>query len=92
MLYSDFMATKAKTYVFREGESLKIYPGVDTPRLNFFKLKELLLSKDLSRNEELNWISKWNYRFLDGQDIDGWHTTFNSFPRSGNTMLRGWTE
>ena len=55
-------------------------------------MKELLLSKDLERNSELDWIRDDNFRFLDGEDIAGWHTTFSSFPRSGNTMLRKWFE
>jgi hypothetical protein len=56
--------------------------------LNFKQLRDLLLSKDLSRNDELSWVSKNNYRFLDGEDMAGWHTTFTSFPRSGNSFLR----
>ena len=68
--------------------SLKLYPKTDTPTINLEHLRQLLLSKDIKRNAEFDWISGNNYRFLDGNDITGWHTTFSSFPRSGNTMLR----
>jgi hypothetical protein len=35
------------------------------------QLKEILLSKDLSKGQELDWIANGDYRFLDGEDIDG---------------------
>ena len=67
---------------------MKLYPKETTAVTNLEQLRDLLLSTDLSRNSELDWIDGKNFRFLDGKDIDGWHTTFTSFPRSGNTMLR----
>lgn len=56
--------------------------------MNFAQLKELLLSKDLSRSAELDWISSKNLRFLDGTDITGQQIAFQSYPRSGNSFLR----
>ena len=55
-------------------------------------MKEILLSKDLSRNQELDWIASGEIRFLDGEDIDGDKVSFQSFPRAGNSMLRKFLE
>ena len=52
-------------------ERCRIRPGPDTPVINFGLLKELLLSTDLARNAELEWVSGKNLRFLDGTDIYG---------------------
>ena len=54
----------------------RVRPGPETPTVNLAKLKELLLSKDLSRNSELDWVSSKNLRFLDGTDIEGQHIAF----------------
>ena len=67
-------------------------PKSDTPTVNLKQLKEILLSKDLSRDRELDWIANGEIRFLDGEDIDGEKVCFQSFPRSGNTMLRKFLE
>ena len=66
----------------------RIRPGPDTPTVNLAQLKELLLSKDLSRNSELDWVSSKNLRFLDGTDINGQYIAFESIARSGNSFLR----
>ena len=42
-----------------------IVPKKDTPTVKFSWLKDLLLSKDLSREKELDWIDSEGYRFLD---------------------------
>ena len=63
-------------------------PKPDTPTVNLKKLKEILLSKDLSRDKELDWMEAQGCRFLDGEDIDGDKICFQSFPRSGNVMTR----
>ena len=49
----------------------RIRPGKDTPTVNIAWLKELLLSKDLTRQSELDWVSQEGYRFLDGKDLFG---------------------
>ena len=67
-------------------------PGPDTPVVNFKWLKELLLSKDLSRNEELEWIKDSGYRFLDGEDMKGNTLSLSSFPRTGNSFMRRFIE
>ena len=50
------------------------------------------MSKDLSRCQELDWIANGETRFLDGEDIDGDRICFQSYPRSGNSMLRKFLE
>ena len=52
-------------------ERLALRPKIETPTVNLKQLKEILLSKDLSRGQELDWIANGDYRFLDGEDIDG---------------------
>lgn len=69
MLFSDRFAQVFPTYEL--DEDCKIRPGPETPRVNFAYLKELLLSNDLSRNEELSWVTPKSLRFLDGQDMLG---------------------
>lgn len=54
MLYSDRMHRVYPTY--KLDERLRLVPGPDTPTVNFSVLKEILLSKDLSRNAELEWV------------------------------------
>jgi len=67
-------------------------PKEDTPTVNFNHLKELLLSKDLSRGAELEWANT-ETRFLDRTvDMNGNIISFCSFPRSGNSMLRKYLE
>ena len=56
----------APSYKIARNENLKLYPGPDTPTVNLRQLMELLLSKDLSKNSELDFISENNFRFLDG--------------------------
>ena len=66
-------------------------PGPKTERVNFTELKELLLSKDLSRATEID--TKSDLRFLDGKvDMQGNMVAFQSFPRTGNTFLRRFIE
>ena len=73
-------------------DRLVFRPKSDTPTVNLKELKEILLSKDLKRDQELEWISSGVYRFLDGEDINGDKIAFQSFPRSGNSMLRKFLE
>lgn len=71
---------------------MRLIPGPDTPTVNFAWLKELLLCKDLARNSELDWV-KSGLRFLDGSvDLAGNRIGFVSYPRTGNTMTRGYLE
>ena len=66
----------------------RIKPGKDTPRVNLEWLKELLLSKDMSRESELDWVQSEGYRFLDGKNTFGNMAALQSPPRSGNTFFR----
>ena len=70
-------------------DKCRIKPKKDTPVVSFKWLKELLLSKDLDRADELNWANNGEYRFLDEkEDLTGNMVAFQSFPRCGNTFLR----
>jgi hypothetical protein len=52
----------------------------------------VLLSKDMARSSELDW-TKQELRFLDASiDMTGNRIGFVSFPRTGNTMSRGYIE
>ena len=54
---------------------------------------ELLLSKDLSRVSELDWISQGPARFLDNSvEMTGNKVGLVSFMRSGNTFLKRFIE
>jgi hypothetical protein len=89
-LYSDLIHRVYPTY--KLDDRLRLVPGPDTPTVNFSVLKELLLSKDLSRNDELEWVDS-GLRFLDGTvDLAGNRVCFPSFPRTGNTMTRATIE
>ena len=68
-LFSDRVHRLWPTYVLNSRCAVR--PGPLTVTTNFAQLKELLLSKDLSRNSELDWVSTKHLRFLDGTDITG---------------------
>ena len=89
-LFSDRVKRMFPSYVL--GDNLRLVPGPDTPVVNFAALKEVLLSKDPQRNQELEW-SKKELRFLDQKgDMLGNRVCFASFPRTGNTMTRNYVE
>ena len=69
MFFSDRFTQTFPSYVL--DDRIRIRPGPETPVTNFANLKELLLSKDVARNAELDWVSSKNLRFLDGTDISG---------------------
>ena len=61
--------------------------------VNFDQLRDLYLSKDLSRMAELEWLSKGPARFFDNKvDLTGNRIGMASFPRSGNSFLRKFLE
>lgn len=77
---------------YRLTDGLRLVPGPDTPTVNFTQLREILLSEDLTRNEELSW-TKGSLRFLDASvEMDGNRICFASFPRTGNSMTRKYIE
>ena len=52
------------------------------------------MSKDLSKNDELDWTNK-QFRFLDANEdlaLTGDRMCFLSWPRTGNTMTRSFLE
>lgn len=90
-LMSDYMTHKYPQLVM-DAEGV-LHPKADAPVVNFYQLKELLLSKDLSRLRELDWISQEQNRFLDNTvDMTGNRVGLDSFPRSGNSFLRKFLE
>ena len=87
-LFSDKFAQQFPTYELNVTSGLA--PTEKTPVLNFNQLKELLLSKDLSRMNELGGNE---YRFLDREvDIIGNRVAIQSFVDSGETILRRFME
>jgi hypothetical protein len=82
-------------------ENLSFVPKPDTPTINFNQWKELMLSKDLSRLRELDWIDNavdpgsriFKQRFLDNTvNMDGNHVALCSYPRAGNSLTRSYLE
>ena len=71
-------------------DRLRIRPSSETPTVRFTNLKEILLSTDLTRNAEIDWVGPKKYRFLDGTDLalTGQQVCFQSLPRTGNSFLR----
>ena len=55
-LYSDYFTIKYSQCDL-DRETGILHPKANTPVVNFNELKELLLSKDLSRVSELDWIA-----------------------------------
>ena len=53
-LFSDRFVKVFQGYVV--DRRVRVRPGPDTPRVNFQWLKDVLLSKDLERNQELDWV------------------------------------
>ena len=64
MLFSDRIAQLYPSFLL--DERCRVRPGPQTPVVSFTQLTDLLLSTDLSRECELDWISSSNLRFLDG--------------------------
>lgn len=89
-LYSDRMTRVFPGLVLNDRQILNAGPG--TPTLNYKQLKSLLLSKDLGRNREFDWLQGRNFRFLDGEDLGDNQVAFVSAPRSGNSFLRCFLE
>ena len=68
-LFSDRVTRLFPTYVL--DDRLHVRPGPNTPRVNLLHMRELLLSRDLTRNAELEWVQMNTLRFLDGTDTMG---------------------
>ena len=85
-LYSDRIHRMWPGYVL--DNRCRVRPGPDTTTVNLVSLQALLLSTDLGRNAELDWVSGKNLRFLDQAETMGQQVCFQSFPRTGNSFLR----
>ena len=68
-LFSDRIERLYSSYDLTDRLTFRPKPG--TPTVNLKQLKEILLSKDLERDQELEWIQSGVFRFLDGEDITG---------------------
>ena len=79
---------------YKLDNDFRFYPGPKTKTLNFLKMKELLLSTDLSRYAELEQITAGGKcYFLDGKHhMHGDRVAFQYFPRSGGTHMRRYLE
>lgn len=89
-LFSDRMSKKYPSYTY-DCKLVRVLPGKDSPKINFNDLREILLSKDLSRYSELPETSGKNFLFLDGEaDTRGFRSTLISYPRSGNSFMRNY--
>ena len=76
---------------FTLDKDLKLIPK-EHKTVKFDYVKDLLLSKDLSRLPELQELGN-NPKFLDRScNLDGQRICFASFPRTGNTFLRTFIE
>ena len=73
-LYSDRVTRLFPGYILTDRQFIR--PGPETPTVNLVKLRELLLSQDLARNAELEWVSASSLRFLDGTDTRGNQVAF----------------
>lgn len=98
-LFSDRIRRVFPQYTL--GRYLVFMPKPDTPTINFDEFKRLMLSKDLSRLSELDWIDKkiewrsriFQQRLLDGKvDMTGNRVALSSYPRAGNSLTRSYLE
>lgn len=89
--FSDRLKRKHPSYT-ADAKTGRILPGPNSPVINFKTLKEIFLSTNLERNEELFDTSGKISQYFDGEDIQGDHIALMSYPRSGNSFLRGYVQ
>ena len=71
----------------------RLDPKPETPAINFLELRKILLSKDLMRQKDIEWIRSGPARFLDNTiDMTGNKVALTSYPRSGNTLVKKFLE
>ena len=61
-------------------------------RVNFKQLRATLTSSDPALMDEHSYIWDGEFRFLDGESLEGNRIGFASIPRSGNSFLRRYCE
>ena len=71
---------------------MNLLAGPETPTVNLGELTSLLKSSDAELWARSKWIFDGTVRFLDGQPNLSNKIAFCSFPRSGNSFLRKYTE
>ena len=77
---------------YKLNDKMRIEPLPETQTVNLFELEELLKSKDEVAWEKSKWIYDGTLRYLDGEPIRSNKIALASFPRSGNTFLRKYTD
>lgn len=91
MLYSDRIRAVFPGYIL--DKSNRIIASSLTPTLNFERMIELYLTKDLSRDKEFDWVALQKDRFLDKSiDMKSHGVAFCSYVRAGSSMLRKYLE
>ena len=87
--YTEWFNKYNKGYELDENQRVINLP--ETKTVNLSTLFEILKSHDPALLEANQWIFDGERRFLDRQSIPI-QVAYNSFPRSGNTMLRRFLE
>jgi hypothetical protein len=72
--------------------NMQIEPGPQSEVINLDQLVELFKSKDEVAWEKSKWIFDGKLRYLDGSRNRGNKIALSSFPRSGNTFMRKYTD
>jgi len=89
-LFSERFNRLYPGYMLDKNMRIRAKPG--TPVLNINELLRLLRSSDEKLWKESEWMFKGGFRFLDGSPNKSNKIAFASFPRSGNTFLRKYSE
>ena len=89
-LFSERFNRLYPGYMLDKNMRIRAKPG--TPVLNINELIRLLRSSDEKPWKESEWMFKGGFRFLDGSPNKSNKIAFASFPRSGNTFLRKYSE
>lgn len=86
-LFSDRYVRRFSKYTLLDHKFL--VANKNTPTINFDHLKNLLLSKDMSRMTEYLTLINGDCKFLDKKNnMIGNRVALASFPRTGNSFLR----
>ena len=86
MLCSDRMFKSFSNFKF-ESEGV-VVPSNSRDTVKFNSLKELLLSKDLSRIDEIQWGSLFESKYLNGfDDTNGFKVALQSFYQGSDRFL-----
>lgn len=90
--YSERVRQNYAGYAFDDQYKLR---ATSAKVVNFKSYKNVLLSKDLSLVAEDGphaWMFKGEYRYFDGESLEGHKASIISFPRAGNSLIRNYYE